>query len=83
MPTFLNTLKNERWYKISTSMKKAIAGIIIIAIICIAGFYSYSYITAKNNFTIKELQGYGSGEELLWTDNLKYNKYDISFGTLN
>ena len=64
-------------------MKKAIVGIIVIAIICITGFYSYSYVTARNNFTIKELQNYGSGEELLWTDNSKYNKYDISFGTLN
>jgi len=62
-------------------MKKVIIGIMSVAIVCVIGVYSYTNIIAKNNFQIKDLPG--TGEEIMWTDNSEYNKYDINFGTLN
>lgn len=64
-------------------MKKFIFAIIAIIIICGAGVYLYKDNVAKNNFQIVDCDDSSSGEEILWTDNSKYNKYDIKFGTLN
>lgn len=62
-------------------MKKAIIGVIVIAIVCFIGVYSYTSVTAKNNFSIKQLSWDANGKG--WTDNSKNNKYDVKFESLN
>lgn len=64
-------------------MKKIIIVILSIIIVSSVGVYIYKDNEEKNNFQIADCNDDSSGEEILWTDNSKYNKYDISFGVLN
>jgi hypothetical protein len=64
-------------------MEKVKIGIAFAILLCIIRVCGYIRSIAKNNFKIRDLVGTGSGEELMWLDNSKYNKYDISFEALN
>ncbi len=66
-----------------TKMDQVKTQIAFAILLCITTVYGYTRSIAKNNFKIRDLVGTGSGEELMWLDNSKYNKYDISFEALN
>ncbi len=69
--------------RVITEMEKVTIGIAFAILLCIIRVCGYIRSVAKNNFKIRDLVGTGSGEEVIWLDNSKYNKYDISFEALN